>query len=42
MEYNLMAMDPGTSHEDSLLIVENDLPRTFAKVPYFCPDTEKG
>ena len=37
-----MAMDPGNSHEDSMAIIENDLPRTFANLDYFNIETKEG
>ena len=42
MEYNLMALSPGESHEDSIVIIENDLPRTFPTINYFKSDNDKG
>jgi hypothetical protein len=35
MEYNLMVMDPGVSREDSIQIINNDLPRTFCQTEFF-------
>ena len=43
MEYNLMAMDPGNSREDSLQIIDNDLPRTFSHdCDFFDESTAEG
>lgn len=42
IEYNLMAMKPGISHEDSVSIIENDLPRTFPTLDFYNQDTEAG
>lgn len=41
MEYNLMVMDPGVSREDSIQIINNDLPRTFCQTEFFA-ETEEG
>lgn len=37
-----MAMKPGVSHEDSIVIIENDLPRTFTTLEFFNQNTEAG
>ena len=42
IEYNMMAMKPGVSHEESIVIVENDLPRTFTTLRQFNQDTQEG
>ena len=42
MEYNLMALNPGQSHEESIIIIENDLPRTFPTIEYYRSNTEQG
>lgn len=42
IEYNMMAMKPGVSHEDSIVIIENDLPRTFTTLEFFNQNTEAG
>jgi hypothetical protein len=42
MEYNLMALQPGYSQEDSLTIIENDLPRTYPNLKYFRDDNDEG
>jgi TBC1 domain family member 14 len=42
IEYNMMAMKPGVSHEESIVIVENDLPRTFTTLRQFNQETQEG
>lgn len=42
IEYNMMAMLPGVSHEESIVIIENDLPRTFTTLSSFDSNTEEG
>ena len=37
-----MVMDPGVSREDSIYIIENDLPRTFSKTEFFDNETQVG
>ena len=38
-----MAMDPGVSREDSIQIVDNDLPRTFSTdCDFFDEETAQG
>jgi hypothetical protein len=42
IEYNMMAMVPGESHEESIVIIENDLPRTFTTMVEYDQSTEQG
>lgn len=42
IEYNMMAMKPGVSHEDSIAIIENDLPRTFSTLEFYNQSKEEG
>ena len=42
IEYNMMVMKPGVSREDSVSIIENDLPRTFPTFDFYNQDTESG
>lgn len=42
MDYNMMAMKPGDSHEESIVIIENDLPRTFTTLKSFDQSTKLG
>ena len=42
IEYNMMVMKPGVSHEDSVAIIENDLPRTFPTVEFYNQETDSG
>ena len=42
IEYNMMAMNPGESHEESIVIIENDLPRTFTTMKEYNQSTEEG
>jgi len=42
IEYNMMAMNPGVSHEESIVIIENDLPRTFTSMETYNQKTEEG
>ena len=38
----MMVMKPGVSHEDSVAIIENDLPRTFPTVEFYNQETDSG
>jgi hypothetical protein len=42
MEYNLMAMDPGVSREESIYVIDNDLPWTFSKTDFYLSDSIIG
>ena len=42
IEYNLMVMKPGVSQEESMVIIENDLPRTFTTLEFYNQNTEDG
>ena len=42
IEYNLMVMKPGVSQEESIVIIENDLPRTFTTLEFYNQSTEEG
>lgn len=42
MDINMMVMVPGESHEESIVIIENDLPRTFTTMKEYNQKTEEG
>lgn len=37
-----MVMDPGVSWEDSLLVIDNDLPWTFSWTEFYNAETPEG
>ena len=38
-DLSLLLTQPGTSHEESMLIIENDIPRTFPTLEFYNDET---
>ena len=41
-DLQMMMAQPGASHEESLTIIENDIPRTFPTLEFFNGETKDG